>query len=756
MKRKLFVFLFLMAFIAALAGCGRGKGNASGQTVSSKDYVYKVTPLSIKTGENGYNSMVKAGDVLYAYGFRYEENGKLKLNLARIDLEGNIQRESTVSMDEQGSFNGITCDEQGNLYLIKDIYAIDPDEEGNYIDSYYFIKLNEEGEEVFNIYLNEMPEVKKIAEEGGGFYTGALLVYRDAVYLGVMDSYLVFDKEGNFRKILSAEGEDSLSNASLYPLENGKVVGMTYEDDGMYLGYVDMENGRILDKKKIPGSSDFSPYPGDSKYELYLVNGYGVFGYNVGDEDKAQLMNFVDSDLGVYSIYNVLSINDREFFAAYDDPETYDTCIGRFTKVDPKDIKDKKTIVLACTGADWGVMTNVVKFNKSNEEYRITIQDYSSLYGSDEDYMAGVNRLNADMVSGKMPDILILNDSMPMESYISKGLFEDLKPYIEKDGELDINNFMPNVLEALSVDGKLYRLVPSYMINTLIAKTSDVGEERGWTVSQVNELMSRKPEGTMFLNYTDRSTMLRSCMNMAGNQFIDWETGECSFDTDGFLEMLEFLKQFPEQVDDAAYTDEYWENYDTMWREGKVVAMMYTFSNFRDYNYASQGNFGEPVTMIGFPSSNEDGSAIMPTIQFAMSSKSSNKEGAWEFLRYYLTDEYQDEISFGFPLSIKKLDAMGEEAMKKPTYTDENGIEVETEDYFYLNGIEIPIKPMTKEEVEKFKEVLYSFNQVYNYDENLIQIIEEETAAYFNGQKSAKDVAAIIQSRTQIYVNENR
>ena len=94
--------------------------------------------------------------------------------------------------------------------------------------------------------------------------------------------------------------------------------------------------------------------------------------------------------------------------------------------------------------------------------------------------------------------------------------------------------------------------------------------------------------------------------------------------------------------------------------------------------------------------------------------------------------------------------------MKKPTYTAVIGNEVEAEDYYDLGGVEIPINPMTKEEVENFKKTLYSFNQVYNYDENLIQIIEEETAAFFNGQKSAKDVAAIIQSRVKIYVNENR
>ena len=37
-----------------------------------------------------------------------------------------------------------------------------------------------------------------------------------------------------------------------------------------------------------------------------------------------------------------------------------------------------------------------------------------------------------------------------------------------------------------------------------------------------------------------------------------------------------------------------------------------------------------------------------------------------------------------------------------------------------------------------------------------MEIISEEAQAYFNGQKSAKDTAAIIQQRVSTYVNEQK
>ena len=73
-----------------------------------------------------------------------------------------------------------------------------------------------------------------------------------------------------------------------------------------------------------------------------------------------------------------------------------------------------------------------------------------------------------------------------------------------------------------------------------------------------------------------------------------------------------------------------------------------------------------------------------------------------------------------------------------------------------MGDVEINIDPMTEQEAEEFVEELYTFSQPYKTDEALFDIIQEEAAAYFTGQKSAQDVASIIQSRAQLYVNENR
>lgn len=90
-------------------------------------------------------------------------------------------------------------------------------------------------------------------------------------------------------------------------------------------------------------------------------------------------------------------------------------------------------------------------FSLDNKTYDIEIIDYGS-YGGD-DYINGLDRLNTDIITGNMPDMLLLN-GMPYESYARKGLFVDLYTMINKD------KLFPGLLSAMETDGRLYFVSP--------------------------------------------------------------------------------------------------------------------------------------------------------------------------------------------------------------------------------------------------------------------------------------------------------
>lgn len=766
MKKKIF-WAAAALLILGLAGC-KGKEEQQENTVSSaasKDYVYKMEDLKLSDNEYNRSTLIRSGDSILAYEYIWpEDGGNAVISFSSLDENGNKTELFQIAQEENKNYNNFMLDGE-DLYAIRNdsYYTGEIDEEtgetigdeGEYIEEYYLVKLTLAGEAVYDIKLNEVPELQKIEEENGYFNAYRLMASGDYVYFNCCGQYVQFDKDGNFKKVVGDFAVQDNSSIDLYPLLDGRVVAVIWGETDMSVALADMEAGTLGEKSVLPGISyNYSFYAGMG-YDFYLVDTYGIYGYNIGDADKTQLMNYVDSDIDTWGINNITPIDERSFFGAYDsmDGGSY---VAKFTKVDPADVKEKKIITLAMAYTNWNIRAEVIKFNKASEEYRIQIQDYSSMYNTMEDSSLGITRLNADIASGKIPDVIVLDDEMPIDSYMSKGLFEDLNPYIEQDSEFNISDFMPNIVEACSMDGKLQILVPYFSVNTLLAKTSFVGAERGWTVQEAIDIWKSMPEGAQFLDGMTKSSMLDTCIRLSASQFIDWESGKCNFGGDGFIQMLEFINMFPEEIDsDNYYTDAYWQSYDSMWREDKILASQCYLGDFREFNRQEKGTFGEDITMIGFPSADGDGSVIMPGIELVMSAKSANKDGVWSFLRNFLSDEYQSEI-YGFPVIIKHLEESAKEAMQKNYYEDENGNRVEYDDTYYVGEMEIIIEPMTEQETKELMDELYSLKQMYRYDNALNQIISEEAAAYFAGQKSAKDVADIIQSRAQLYVNETR
>lgn len=634
------------------------------------------------------------------------------------------------------------------LYASVESYYEDYSDPDNYVSEQknFLVKRDFEGNEVWRVQLNE--------------YAGEDYCYVNSVFFDEKGQLLVFVNQ----KLLTFSSDSTLvkqidvtddSIGGIYIAESGKAIASYWGENGQYFKNMNLETGELSEEYHIPGNSySYSIYAGYG-YDLLLDGNNALYGYNLGDEELTEIMNYIDSDLDASGVYDITGISDTEFYANFYSYSDERTCYAKFTKVDPKDVKDKKVLVLGCAYTDWDVRRQVVQFNKESDEYRIQIKDYS-IYNTEDDYNQAYTQLNMDIVSGKVPDILMLNASLPVDSYLAKGLFEDLYPYIDADEEINRSDLLESVLETFSTDGKLYQLVPTFSVLTVAGKTSNVGTAEGWTLDELNALMETKGEGTEVFFDTIRDTVLSYCMQMSSEQFINWETGECSFDSDGFIKLLEFIKQFPEEYDESRYDDEsFWQNYDSMYRDDRALLSIMYLNNFSAYNRMEKGTFGEAITLVGFPSDNRKGSALDYNLNFAISSKSANKDGAWQFLKYFLTYEYQKD-AYGFPTNKKRYEELKQEAMQKPYYFDENDQKVEYDESYWIGEVEVIIPPMTEEEIQRVEDFIFSVDQTVNYNENLLNIIKEEADGFFAGQKSAKEVAGIIQSRVKIYVNENR
>ena len=68
----------------------------------------------------------------------------------------------------------------------------------------------------------------------------------------------------------------------------------------------------------------------------------------------------------------------------------------------------------------------------------------------------------------------------------------------------------------------------------------------------------------------------------------------------------------------------------------------------------------------------------------------------------------------------------------------------------------IPIYALEQEQVDQIRDLILSTTKVGDYNQEILNIVSEQAAPYFEGQKSAEEVARLIQSKVNIYVNEQR
>ena len=91
---------------------------------------------------------------------------------------------------------------------------------------------------------------------------------------------------------------------------------------------------------------------------------------------------------------------------------------------------------------------------------------------------------------------------------------------------------------------------------------------------------------------------------------------------------------------------------------------------------------------------------------------------------------------------------------------DAGGREISTrrEVLGYMNGTELAASyyAVTQEEYDQLMALYSAIDKVYRWDRNLADIVTGEAGAYFAGDRSLDETAALIQSRASLYVNEQR
>lgn len=838
-KRMLALLLAALMIVGLFAGCSKDETKDPGKTdpgnslidqtkpsQTTAKYAYKADyfDLAVPDGVQYVNQICAAGTTLYAsVGIQGEEivnsdpaTGdtwsyyNTRLSMLTIDPDTGTCTELTnldLPQVPEGAEGSVDCynmigSDDGTLWMLVNVYAtqyelpddFDPNTDSKWdypstdINGSYLMHIAADGSTIASIDLSDTNADD--TEDGMSSNLSSFAV--DAagnLYVSDYNNIYVLDAEGNVQFKL----DGSQYNGSLYRL-NAQQVGVmwyNYTDDvnaadenGQYFVPIDLETKDWGEKVKLP-SNVWSILPGDDVYDFYYADNNNIFGYTAKTDTKEKLVDWLACDVDTNNMNGYAMLSDSRVAALMQDwstdPTTYQLIV--LHRVDASEIKEKKVLTLACMYLDWNLRSMIVEYNKTNDEYRINVVDYSE-YATDDDYNAGVTKLTTEIISGSVPDIF-LTSNLPIDKYAAKGVIADLNTFMDGGNGLSRDYFVPQILNALEKDGKLYELPTSFSVQTAYALSSIASQYDTWNVAAVQDAMTQLQEGaTVFSNGWTKNMALSNCLSRNLSAFVDWTTGKCEFDSEAFQQLLAFCNSFPAETSDGdgaiayassadiAVDDAMWESDATRITNGKQLMStigMYSFDSYIWNVYAIR----DKITFTGYPTEDGSGSSFELQMPMAISSVTKYPDAAWDFVcsiikKMNTIDE--NNYYYGFPISQAAFDAEMTDIMTEQYQLDENGEQVDWDgdgepdkairgSYETMENGETVYKDvyaLTQEDIDQILGVISNTHSVYDYDQEILDIITDEVAAYFAGDKDVQTTASMIQSRVNLYVQEQR
>ena len=422
-------------------GSGSDAGG-SAKTDPSKEYVYHINDVALPDITNSGYKLAGSGLVenrvclVFETDSRDEDGRRYDYWLVTMEKDGSLVESTILGVPDSkapGRNEGTDSsgeDEASNktlevfnferfVFSSDRIYAIErwryddySPENTLFLSADYVCSWNMDGSLLWETHLEGLEEEKEYlyVKAVTGNPKGSLYLYLSG------DSYYCQEvsADGTLgeRKPLSDEvGMAIEHNQYLLPKNDGSVI-MLYSDEydwtKQYLMTYNPETKHSGQSVKAPISfaTNESAVAASFKSDLIYGDDRGIYCYNIGDETITKKMDFINSDINIASIDVLIEIDENSFFCIYTD-YFWKTSAGIFTYVDPKDIPDKKILVMAGVYISTSDKKRVVEFNQSSQEYRIVLKDYYDMYGASSSLDDCYTQLNLDIVSGNMPDILI-------------------------------------------------------------------------------------------------------------------------------------------------------------------------------------------------------------------------------------------------------------------------------------------------------------------------------------------------------------
>ena len=540
---------------------------------------------------------------------------------------------------------------------------------------------------------------------------------------------------------------------------------------------MDLSSGKITSKTPWVTGGDnadsLTDYQCTEQGDLLRADTLGnIFKYNVetGSEEKALDNNwyspyFYDFNPDKNGDIRVLHFTEDKivlYFAGDDGfptarilSENYTILV--LTKAGSNPHEGKKVIEISAPldGSFSDYLTQaIVSFNATDPEYLIRIwSKYNTGITAGRGFpvldpeIQRAYTLVRELGSSDCPDLVV---NMDKKEAMNDKTLSDLSAFVDEDVK---GRLFANVLDASRMDGKLYFIPVTIEVEGLIVKEDDAGKDKaGMTFEEYGNYVTNTLSGVQPYDYPEstyyyRDIFLMSCIDI--KSAVEGE--KVDFDSEQFRKAAEYAKaNFPENRMDPDKTIPFAEEELRPEPDGRYVHM----TNFVDY-VKNCSNGQDAFSVIGTPSVSAQGPRFKAQESISVTAKSDCQEGCKKFINYLFGGKFipEDELSFS-SICINREVMKKEIALLSEYYNEVYAFEMEYGLFDKSQLRTMGYKESTDTMQQKFFDMLSTLSVYYMDDVQIRNIVNEELAAYYSGDKSLDDVIRFINDRVDKYTGE--
>lgn len=397
---------------------------------------------------------------------------------------------------------------------------------------------------------------------------------------------------------------------------------------------------------------------------------------------------------------------------------------------------------------------------------------------SQDDY---ISRVNTELMTGEGADVLAM-DILPYYKYADNGQIEDLRLYMEQDKTFNQDQYRQNILEAVRYKGGQYIFPLDYSFDfisydkTLLQsdKQSAFQPDGRYSYEQLiemgqssfTEVNTNHPPSpvkmfSLFSGAGKSNSIFNQLFTLDYDDFVDIENRTANFKDGTFVNLLEKAKEYEEE----GYLNISTQNGKTDMSDvlRKNASQEYIYKIHKDpmllqafddsnkkksiVNIGGSAIFEEDDAIAGILQNNENEIAFDFTQAYALNSHSDNKKTAWEFIKFLASEEIQTSFNLvGRPINNKANEEKSKLQMTGELYASEKNT-----DTLELNEEQTKLFHNYMDAINKYSNML---NTYMLQDTVINQMVNAEVKYFFDGSKSADDVANILQNRVELYLHE--